>query len=30
MEDFKEALALIKGNSDNIAEVDIVDEVNWM
>ena len=30
IEDSKEALALIKGNSDNIAEVNAVDKLNWI
>ena len=30
MEDSEEALALIEGNGDDIAEVDAVDELDWM
>ena len=30
MEGSKEALALIKGNGDDIAEVNAVDELDWM
>jgi len=30
MEDSKETLALIKGNSDDIAKVDAVDKLDWM
>ena len=30
MEDIEEALALIKSNGDDIAEVNAVDELNWM
>jgi len=30
MEGFKEALALIKGNNDDIAKVNAVDKLDWM
>ena len=30
MEGSEEALALIEGNGDDIAEVDAVDELDWM
>jgi len=30
IEDFKEVLALIKSNGDDIGEVDAVDKLNWM
>jgi hypothetical protein len=30
MEGSKEALALIKGNGDDIAKVNTVDKLNWM
>jgi len=30
MEDSKEVLALIKSNSDDISEVNVVDELDWM
>jgi hypothetical protein len=30
MEGSKEALALIKGNGNNIAKVNIVDKLDWM
>ena len=30
IEDSEEALALIKGNGDDITEVDAVDELDWM